>query len=237
MIFGAIVAGGIGSRMNISDMPKQFMLLDDKPIIMHTLEKFMLCQRLDYIFIGVHKDWTCYMEDLLKKYKINTDRVFVVKGGQVRNLTIMNIIAEIEKKYGESDEHIIVTHDAVRPFITLRSINENIDVAMMHGACDTVAPAFDTIVVSEDGIEISEIPDRSKLYLGQTPQSFNMLKLKNLYNSLKESEKAILTDACKIFIFRNQPVKLVKGDSSNIKITTVSDYKLAQAMIGAGVID
>lgn len=231
MIFGAIVAGGIGSRMGVSGIPKQFMNLGDKPIIIHTLEKFILCDKINYIYIGVHKDWTVYMDDLLDKYKIDKERIFIVKGGDDRNKTIMNIINGIEKKFGESDSHVIVTHDAVRPFVTLRIIQDNIDMAVSYGACDTAAPAIDTIVESNDGKIISSIPDRRKLYQGQTPQSFKMKKLKNLYENISESEKSLLTDACKIFLLKNEPVYLVRGENSNIKITTIEDYKIAQAMV------
>lgn len=231
MIFGAIVAGGIGTRMGISSIPKQFMNLGDKPIIIHTLEKFILCDEIDYIYIGVHKDWTVYMDDLLDKYKINKEKIFIVKGGDDRNKTIMNIISAAEKSFGEDDSHIIITHDAVRPFVTLRIIQDNIDSASVCGACDTVAPAVDTIVESVDGEKIKSIPDRRMLYQGQTPQSFKMKKLKNLYESLTDDDKDILTDACKIFLLKGEPVYLVKGETSNIKITTVEDYKIAQAMV------
>lgn len=239
MIFGAIVAGGIGSRMNLSEIPKQFLPLgpSKKPIIIHTLEKFLLCDRLDYIYLGIHKDWVGYAEELIIKYGINTNKVFLTAGGSDRNLTILNIISAIEKNHGKSDEHIIVTHDAVRPFVTLRMINENIDSAFTYGACDTVISAVDTIIESKDGDVISSVPQRSYMYQGQTPQSFNMLKLKKYYNDLTESEKSILTDACKIFVFKNQPVKLVKGSNFNIKITTVNDYKIAEAILGGNLSD
>ena len=92
-------------------------------------------------------------------------------------------------------------------------------------------PATDTIVCSENGEEISEIPNRIKMFQGQTPQSFNMSMLKKLYNELSDDEKAILTDACKICVVRNVPVKLVRGEVSNMKITTIDDMKMAQAMI------
>jgi 2-C-methyl-D-erythritol 4-phosphate cytidylyltransferase len=75
------------------------------------------------------------------------------------------------------------------------------------------------------------------MFLGQTPQSFNMSKLKKLYSELTEEEKNILTDTCKIFYLRNKPIKIVNGDVSNIKITTVSDYKIAQAMVGGRLFD
>lgn len=232
MIFGAILAGGSGTRMHISSLPKQFLPIADKPIIIHTLEKMLLCPRFDCIFIGVHSSWLSHMNDLLEKYDIDTDLVKVIPGGKSRNDTIFNVIAEIDKEFGESAEHIIVTHDAVRPFITVRMLEDNIDAAKENGACDTVIPATDTIVVSKNGNSISEIPDRSFMYQGQTPQSFKIGILKELYGKLSPNQKQSLTDACKICVLNEYPVSLVNGDTSNIKITTVSDYNIAQIIAG-----
>ncbi len=239
MIFGAIVAGGVGNRMNLSGLPKQFLPLGNskKPIIIHTLEKFLLCDRIDYIYIGVHRDWLGYAEELLDKYNVNTKKVFVTAGGTDRNLTIMNVIKVIETNHGENPDDIIITHDAVRPFVTMKMIEENIDAAIECGACDTVVSSIDTIIESPDGKYISSVPERKLMYQGQTPQSFNISKLKSLYLDLNDEEKNVLTDACKIFVFRNKPVKLVKGDTFNIKITTVSDYKIAQAIVGGSTGD
>ncbi len=238
MVFGAILAGGTGSRMRIVDMPKQFLPLGDKPIIVHTLEKFLTCNELDATFVGVHPDWVGYMNDLVAKHLPHAkESIFVVAGGSDRNGTIMNIIAAIEEKYGESDEHIIVTHDSVRPFVSLRMIEENIAAAKEHGAVDTVSPAIDTIVVSEDGKFITDIPERNKMYQGQTPQSFKISLLKELYASLSEEEKNILTDACKICVVRNHPVYLVNGSVTNMKITTPGDYKIAEALAKGNIDD
>lgn len=234
MIFGAIVAGGVGNRMNLSGLPKQFLPLgaSKKPVIIHTLEKFLMCDKFDYIYLGVHKDWTQYAGELLVKYGINSEKIIITMGGADRNSTIFNIIDDIEKRHGISDGDIIVTHDAVRPFLTLRMINENIEAAKRCGACDTVIPAVDTIVESKDGKEITAVPNRRYLYQGQTPQSFDINKLKKLYLDLSDEEKAKMTDACGVFVARNEPVKLVLGDTFNIKITTVSDYKIAEAILG-----
>ena len=232
MVFGAILAGGIGSRMNMADLPKQFLPLGNKPIIIHTLEKMLMCDRLDAVYVGITPDWVLYMEDLVEKYISDRSRVVLLPGGKDRNGTIFNIIDKIEADHGVSDQHVIVTHDAVRPFVTLRILNENIESVLRYGACDTVIEATDTIVVSEDGEQISDIPLRSRMYQGQTPQSFNIALLKKLYADLSEEEKAILTDACKICVVRNTPVHLVRGEVSNLKITTISDYKVANAMIG-----
>ncbi|MBO1720435.1 IspD/TarI family cytidylyltransferase [Extibacter sp. GGCC_0201] len=238
MVFGGILAGGIGSRMNMADMPKQFLNLGDKPMVIHTLEKFLLCPKIEQIYIGVHPNWVVHMEDLVDKYiHIRKECVHIVSGGGDRNATIMNIVDAVERDYGESEEHYIITHDSVRPFVTSRIINDNIEAVLSHNICDTVIAATDTIVVSEDGNMIADIPVRSKMYQGQTPQSFQVNLLKRLYEALGEEEKAVLTDACKIAVVQNEPVYLVKGEPSNLKITTVSDYKVAQAMVGGKVVD
>lgn len=230
MVFGAILAGGTGTRMGL-DKPKQFLMLGSRPIIIHTIEKFVLSQDIDAIYVGVHPDWIDYADDLIKKYIHTEKKIVLVSGGTDRNSTIFNIIDKIEEDYGESEDNIVVTHDSVRPFVTLRIIRENVEAAKKYGACDTVVGAVDTIVVSEDGENIAKIPDRRKMFQGQTPQSFKMSMLKALYQDLTEEEKNILTDACKICVVRNVPVKLVEGEVSNMKITTINDMKTAQAMI------
>ena len=237
MIYSAILAGGSGTRLNISSMPKQFLPIADKPIIIHTLEKMLLCNRFDAIFVGVHGSYLSHMSDLLKKYNIDKKIVHIVNGGESRNDTIFNIIDKIDCTFTINDDDIIVTHDAVRPFVTLRILNDNINTALKYNACDTVINATDTIVCSTDDDIISEIPNRQHMYQGQTPQSFNIKMLKELYNSLTDKEKEILTDACKICVLKGQDVKLVKGEVSNIKITTVTDYKIAQVLAGGIAID
>lgn len=233
MIFGAILAGGVGSRMNIESMPKQFLPLGEKPVFLHTVEKFLMCSDFDAIYVGTHRDWTTYAEDVIAENVTSEIPVKVVSGGADRNGTIMEIIAAIEKDYGVSDGHIIVTHDSVRPFVKLSTIKNNIAAMATCDACDTVIPATDTIVESKDSEFISSIPLRSELYQGQTPQSFRMNVLKEVYEGLTDDERAVLTDACKMFIMKGRPVSLVEGDATNIKLTTIMDYKVAQALIDA----
>ncbi|MEF2919684.1 MAG: 2-C-methyl-D-erythritol 4-phosphate cytidylyltransferase [Acutalibacteraceae bacterium] len=237
MIYGAILAGGSGTRMHISSMPKQFLPLRGKPIIIHTLEKMLACNKFHAVYLGVHPGWMSYMYDLLDKYNVDTNRVRLAPGGETRNETIFRVIDEIKRDYGESDDDIIVTHDAVRPFVTLRIIEENIEAAEKYGACDTVVPATDTIVCSENGLEISDIPNRGFMYQGQTPQSFNVKMLKEVYAQLTPEEISTLTDACKICVIKNVPVKLVKGETLNMKITTVNDYEIAEVIAGGVKID
>ncbi len=231
MVYGVILAGGIGSRMGNAEKPKQYLQIGNKPIIVHTVEKMYVHPEIEKLLVLCPEQWVSYTKTLLKKYIRTAEDIVVLKGGASRNETIMNAIAYIEQETGLDEETIIVTHDSVRPFITHRIISENVYYARQYGACDTVIPATDTIVESRDGKIISEIPDRSKMYQGQTPQSFCASRLKELYESLSEEEKEILTDAAKIFAIKGEKVYLVQGEVSNIKITYPYDLRVAESLI------
>ncbi len=233
MVFGVILAGGIGSRMGNVEKPKQYFTIGNKPIIVHTIEKFYVNSRFEKIIVLCPGQWINHTKNLIRKYLPDADgKVAVIEGGSTRNETIMNSIDYIEKEYGLEEDTIIVTHDAVRPFVTYRIIEDNIRCAQEYGACDTVIPATDTIVESSNGTIVSAIPDRKTMYQGQTPQSFRAGKLKELYLSLTPEEKEILSDAAKIFVMKGEKVHLVEGEVFNIKITYPYDLKVAEAMIG-----
>ena len=142
MIFVAVLAGGIGSRMGDTDTPKQFLNLGDRPILNHT-------------------------KHLIEEYTPNNDKTVVIEGGKTRNDTLKNSIDYIYENYSVDDDSIIITHDSVRPFVTHRIIQDNIKAAKKCGACDTVIPATDTIVESRDGKIIKNIPIRDYFYQGQ----------------------------------------------------------------------
>lgn len=231
-VYAAILAGGSGTRMGNPDKPKQFWDMGNKPVIVHTIEKFCMVGEFEKIIVLAPETWVSQTCDIVSRYLPNfTDRIDVIAGGASRNDTVMNAIAYIEKRDGSLEDAIIVTHDAVRPFVTYRIIEENISAARSVGACDTVIPATDTIVQSSDGELIGTIPPRSEYYQGQTPQSFNAELLKKLFEELSDDEKEILTDACKICVLKGQPVALVRGDVSNIKLTYTNDMRIARAML------
>lgn len=231
MNFGVILAGGIGSRMGNQEKPKQFLTIGGKPIIVHTIEKFYVNSKFEKIIVLCPQQWVGHTKDLVRKYLKEEEKIVVISGGETRNETIMNSIRYIEEHYGLDDDTIIVTHDSVRPFVTHRIIEENIQYASEFGACDTVISATDTIAESEDGSVISSIPDRRRMYQGQTPQSFNAKVLKEVYDSLTPEEKAILTDAAKILVMKGKPVHLVQGEVFNIKITYPYDLRVAETLI------
>ena len=231
MIYGVVLAGGVGSRMG-GDKPKQYLTVKEKPIIIYTIEKFISVPQLEKVIVLCPSQWVEHTKNLIQKHIAPAaDRVAVIEGGSTRNETIMNAIAFIESEGNLDEDTIIVTHDSVRPFVTYRIIRENIEAAQKYGACDTVIPATDTIVESENHSVISSIPDRSVMYQGQTPQSFRAVKLKALYGSLSAEEKEILTDAAKIFVMKGEDVALVQGETYNMKITYPYDLRVAKSLL------
>ena len=231
MIFAAILAGGMGSRMGGSDIPKQFLDLGDKPVIIHTIEKFVINSKVDKIIVLTPQSFINHTNHLIEEFIGDNDDIIVIEGGKTRNDTLINSINFIDEHFGIDDDSIIITHDSVRPFVTHRIIEDNIEAAKKYGACDTVVPATDTIVESINSKTIESIPVRDYYYQGQTPQSFNIKKLFNLISSLTEAESNILTDACKIFTLKDEDVYLVEGEVTNIKITYPYDLKLANTIL------
>lgn len=229
MIYAQILAGGKGTRMGNAPMPKQYLTLADKPILVHTLEKFIFENRFAAILVVCPVDWLSYTQDLVKKY-VSDPRVHVVSGGAERNDTLMKGIEYIHRCYGIHDDDVVITHDAVRPFITQRIINDNIKAVLSNVAVDTVVPAIDTIVQGTEN-KVEKIPVRSIMYQGQTPQSFNIKTLVDSYSHLSPVQKSTLSDSCKICLLAGEKVTLVRGENFNFKITTPYDMRVANSLV------
>jgi len=228
MNFALILAGGLCTRMGSTQKPKQFLNLGNKPILIHTIEKFSILNDFEKIIVLTPKEWINYTKDLINNFDLGD--VVVIEGGELRIDTVNRGMEYILDNY-DDDNAIIVTHDAVRPFVSHRIIKENIEYAEKYDACNTVILATDTIVESKNSESITNIPIRDYMYQGQTPQSFKLNKLKLFYDNLNEDEKVRLSDACKLFVLNNEQVYLVEGEVSNIKITRPFDLKVANFIL------
>lgn len=234
-VYAAILAGGSGTRMGNTDKPKQFWDLGGRPMIAHTVEKFCLASEFEAVLVMTPEAWVNQTRDILGRHISQfMDRIVIEAGGAERHDTVERALLCIEQRYGMDENTIVVTHDAVRPFVSYRIIRENISAAREYGACDTVVPATDTIVHSIDGELVAEIPSRAEYYQGQTPQSFNAQLLRSMYADLSAGERATLTDACKIAVLKGHPVALVRGDELNMKITFAGDMRMARALVEGG---
>lgn len=227
MIYVAVAAGGVGSRMG-ADKPKQFLNVADIPVIIHTVKAFK--GKADKVFIGIVEEWLSYTKKLLEQYSL-ADFVTVVPGGTNRMETLYNIICKIEAEHGLNEEDILLTHDAVRPFINDRIIEENIEKCKKYGACGTYVPAVDTIAVSKDGEMLSTVPQRSTMFNTQTPQTAKLFLLKKLFEQNK-SRFEEFTDLCGMLNVLGVEVAMVRGEYTNIKITTPSDLITARGILG-----
>jgi 2-C-methyl-D-erythritol 4-phosphate cytidylyltransferase len=222
MNYGVILAGGSGVRIKSVAIPKQFIEIGGRPMLLLTVEKFLLCGQIGTIVVTAPPAWLEHTRDLLDEKRFAG--LDVCPGGGSRQESLYNALKHIEARYQPSDEDIAVSHDAVRPFVSLRILRENVEACLKYGAVDTVIPASDTIVVSKDGQSVFQIPDRASMYQGQTPQSFRIRQFLRIYESLSPDYIAAMTDAARIMQEHGVTVRLVPGDPSNIKITT--DYDL-----------
>lgn len=223
MVTAAVLASGSGTRMG-ADIPKQFLEINGKTLLHRSVEAFVNNKNVDNIIVAVNKDFLEYTENLLGKSLSADKKIYVIAGGKTRSDTLLNVL-EFMKLKNYLDNSIVLTHDAVRPFITDRIIDENIEAAKRYGACNTVIGATDTILVSEDGEFISSVPVRKNIYHAQTPQTFNAKKLYELCKSLSADEFSSLTDGCSVFVKCNEPVYLVRGEEYNIKLTYPEDIE------------
>lgn len=226
--YAVILAGGTGTRFG-GELPKQFIDLGGKPVIIHTIEKFICFLQFETILVCVPEVWISYMEDLLFKYNLSTHNIKVIAGGSDRNTTILNSIKHVEGIESKLSNVILVTHDAVRPFVSYNIIKNNLLMSESNVVVDTVVPATDTIVHSKDGNYIDTVPNRSELYQGQTPQTFNA----ELFKKYISENQLDLSDAVGLFTAYGHQAKIVIGDYSNIKITTKFDLIVANSLINS----
>ena len=223
MVSAAIVAGGRGERFG-GGIPKQFLPVRGRPVLIRSLDAFIGSGLCDDYVVAVAEDQLEATRRLLAEY-LRDAPVRVTAGGANRNGTLLNILNTYEDP---AEDDVILTHDAVRPCIDSRIIADNIEAAYKYGACNTVVPAVDTVLMSADGSFITSVPPRSACYHAQTPQSFRLKKLRDIYRSMTDEELETYTDACGVFVARGEPVYMVRGDLRNIKITYPADLKTAE---------
>lgn len=233
MIFGLILAGGKGLRMG-KKLPKQYIKIGGRAIISYSAECFVKNEKIDRVIILVPKNRISYTRELISQDFYKTDKIDIIEGASLRNDTIIKGIDFVSEHFGIDDNTFFITHDAARPFVTKEIIDKNIEALKEHNACNTVIPATDTIISSNDGKYMDEVPDRSKLYMSQTPQSFRGNIFKKYYLRLGDRERQMLTDATKVFVLNHENVFMVEGDTKNIKITHSSDLIFAEAIINSG---
>lgn len=228
MIAAVVLGAGKGTRMTSTTMPKQFLNLGDSPMIVETVEKFALVEEVNKIVVVISRPWMSHAKDLFMD-KSYSEKLIFCEGGHSRQQSLFNACICLKELFGENVG--VISHDAARPFLSLRIIEDNIKQLRNGNACDTVLPCTDTIVESQNSKTISDIPNRNYLYQGQTPQSFFNQQYINAYEKIGEDPS--VTDAAKLLLKSGESVLLVRGEPFNIKITTDFDLAFADFLMSS----
>lgn len=230
MNFALIFAGGVGQRMNTVSLPKQFLMVHGKPIIVHTIEHFQNCEEIDGIVVVCVSEYINYMNTLKEQWRL-TKIQKVVAGGDCGQKSILHGLEAI-REFVKSDDDIVLIHDGVRPLIDRQTILDNIDSVKKNGNCVTVAKAIETILVLQDN-GAAEAMDRSKCCLGRAPQSFYFRDIYSAHQKAKKMDKFDFIDSALMMQYFGYQIHTVQGPADNIKVTTPMDYYMFKAILDA----
>lgn len=230
MNIALIIAGGVGARMG-QDIPKQFINVYDKPIILYTLEAFQKHPDIDGIEVVCLDGWHDILRAYAKQFGISKLES-IVSGGKNGQDSIRNGLYDIASRHND-DNDIVLIHDAIRPMLSKEVIDENLKVCREHGNAITVLPCNAAMLKTFDGIETEEQVPRDNLKETQTPQSFY---LKDIIAAHKEAlEKGITNSvaSCTMYIELGRKLYMSAGAEKNLKLTTTEDIEIFKALLNA----
>ena len=231
MNIGVIFAGGVGSRMHSKDVPKQFLDIHNKPIIIHTLEYFEHNEDIDAVVISCIGEWIPFLEKLLYKYRIEKVKR-VVRGGTTGQLSIYNgLVAAKEVAAGQ--KAIVLIHDGVRPLISKELLTANIESVKKYGSAITSGIVKETIVVIDEDNMVEQVPSREKSRVAKAPQSFMLDDILSVHEKAMSDGIDNSIDSCTLMQSYGYKLHMVDGPYENIKITTPDDFYTMRAILDA----
>jgi 2-C-methyl-D-erythritol 4-phosphate cytidylyltransferase len=231
MNIAIIFAGGTGQRCKTKNaLPKQFVEVEGKPIIAHTLEVFQNHKEIDKIYISILAEYKKHTQNLIKQHNF-TKVAGITKGGATGQDSIYNALKLARRE--NPGESIVLIHDGVRPIITGEAISANIKCVQKHDNAITCTPCYETILLSENAVTIENVPFRKHTYAAQAPQSFKLdeiIKCHNFIRSRPERYENMVDNAT---ICNHLGIKtfIVIGNFGNIKVTTQEDIFMLKALL------
>ena len=229
MNIAIIFAGGSGVRMG-AGIPKQFLEINGKPVIIHTLQLFQQHDMIDKIYISVLKDYIPYMQELVEEFRIRKT-VAILAGGETAQDSIYNALKKAEEENPE--DSIVLIHDGVRPFVTYDVIADNIRSVKEYGNGITCTSCYETILLSKDGTQVDSVPYRKETFAAQAPQSFYLKDIIAAHDVVRARPTRYenMVDACTILRSQGLDVHMVAGNRGNIKVTTPEDVYMFRALL------
>ena len=224
-----LIAGGSGNRMH-QDIPKQFLTVNEKPVIVYTLTAFEKHPEIDAIAVVCIAGWEQVLWAYAKQFGI-TKLKYVVPGGKNGQDSIRNGVMELEKHYDPED--IVLIHDAIRPMVSAEIISDNIRVARQFGNATTVIPCAEAMLQTEDGVVSVGSYPRDRLKRTQTPQAFHIGAICDLHRRALQAGITNSVASCTLMIEMGEEVFFSAGSEKNIKLTTVEDIDIFKALLSA----
>lgn len=225
-----IIAGGVGSRMN-QDIPKQFIHVYDKPVIVYTLEAFQNHPNIDAIEVVCLDGWHDILEAYAKQFGI-TKLENIVSGGINGQDSIRNGLFDIATRYS-GDEDIVLIHDAIRPMVSADIISDNIQTCRKYGNAITVVPCTAAMLKTVDEISSTGQIPRNNLKVTQTPQAFFIGDIVDAHKEALDKGITNSVASCTMYIELGRKLYMSTGSEKNIKLTTVEDIEIFKALLNS----
>lgn len=222
-----LTAAGSGTRMH-QDIPKQFIHVDNKPVIIHTMEAFQNHPSIDAIIVVTIDSWSAVLWAYAKQFNI-TKLKWVVPGGQTGQGSILNGLMELKNYL--TDQDVVMVHDGNRPLISSEIISDSLATFSKYGSAVAVIPCTEVVFESEDGRTSCVSTEREKLFRTQTPHTY---KLGDLLDAHTEAQKRGIMNTAASCMLMKELGKITyfsKGSEENLKITTTDDLKIFKALL------
>lgn len=227
MNIALLIAGGSGTRMH-QNIPKQFLTVNKKPVIVYTLEAFQNHPEIDEIIVSCIEGWEPALWAYADQYSI-TKLKYVVRGGKSGQESIRNGVFELEKHH--SPEDVVIIHAAARPMISAEIISDCIRVTKLNGNAIAAIPCVEAVVQTEDGISSNKIHPRDQLKRTQTPQGFSIGKICDLHRRALAAGITGSVSSCTLMIELGETVYFSAGSEKNVKLTTLEDIEIFKALL------
>lgn len=228
-----LIAGGAGNRMN-QNIPKQFFSINDKPVIVYTMEAFQNHPEIDVLSVVCIDGWIPILWAYAKQFNISKLQ-HVVLGGKNGQESIRNGVFELEKIYDASD--LVLIHDSIRPMVSSEIISDCIRVAQKKGNAITAIPCAEAMLQSNDGVCSSSCFPREELKRTQTPQAFKIGDLCNLHREAQRKGITNSVASCTLMVELGHQVYFSAGSEKNVKLTTVEDLEIFKALLTTKSLD
>ena len=229
MNIAIITAGGVGARMHSKDKPKQFLKIDGKPILIHTVLHFEKCDYIDAIIITCVNGWIDYTEEIIRDFGINKVKSIVL-GGETGQLSIFNGLCEAKRLF-DTERNIVLIHDGVRPLINPEIITENIKSVEKYGSAITIGKVKETVIEINENNDVIKVPDRNFARHAKAPQGFWLDDLYETHIRAMKDGKYNFVDSCSMMFYYGKTLHTIDGLEDNIKVTTPQDYFSVRALL------